>query len=304
MQVQALVNHYKIRDLLLIILDNNRVQPWLIDDELYDAVIVLPGIEKKRWKRLLKSHIESYRNILLEKLKERDFQIFIGAQDENTLYTVIKMLASPESYWNIEDGFANYYNRNFSHKLGIWLKKKLFKYAYGYNLNIAYAHGQVNCERSFRIAPEISTGNNKHKKLAPILKNYLLEKVNNERSKFTSLEKFSESTLLVITDLAHYSEKGVEKNSNAVYKFHPKDMVSEKIEVMYIEEKIPLEIIPLLLPNLKKIRFEVMSSSILNILSMDLDVEIEIAFIPDNKPVKNMLNFINAKFAKRIEYKS
>lgn len=240
----------------------------------------------------MKSHIENFKKILERKVGNYNVKIFIGGQDENTLYTLIKKMVLPEIYWNIEDGFANYYDRNSLYKSSIWLKRVIFKHFYGYSLPIAYAHGQANYDRSFRMAPEISTGDKaKHVPLAPILKEYLLFKASKCAENLTWLDKFKDSTTLIVTDISTYSEHKVDTNTSEVYKFHPKDVVPVDIGIRYIEEKIPLELLPFVLSNLKKIRFEVMSSSILNLSCMDIDVKIEISFNPKNSEAENVISF-------------
>jgi len=176
LQIQAIVRHYQLHDLSLIVLDNNRIHSLLIDHELFNEIVVLPIIAEERWKRIFKSYIENYIEILQKYIGNEEINILIGAQDENTLFSLIKLLASPKSYWNIEDGIANYYDRDLKFKAGILIKNQVFKIIYRYDLKIQYKHGLEDADRIFRMAPEISNEKYNTMELSPILKTYLFNK--------------------------------------------------------------------------------------------------------------------------------
>ena len=279
LQVQAVTNHYNIDDLNLIILNKDRIKPFLIDNERYTDILVLPTLSSSLWKRALKSHIEKYENILEEYFANKNTDIFIGGADENVIFNYIKKLADPMYYWNIEEGLANYSGHTWAFKLIIFIKIKVYKHIYGFDIPTAYGQGQVECDKSFRMAPSISTGGDDHLELALLLKDYIKVKARELKKEISFSEDLSNVSTLVISTLSHFSKNKIVNNDPAtVYKFHPYDEIKNNIGVRYIEEKVPLEIVPLMMPNLQKIRFNVPSTSLLSISCMDLDVKIEVDF--------------------------
>jgi len=93
--------------------------------------------------------------------------------------------------------------------------------------------------------------------------------------------------------MKHFRNSTEIKNSKAgiskFYKFHPSDVVPHDIGIEYMNEKIPLEIVPFLLKNLKQIEFQVMSSSFLNLNKMNLGIKVLDNIKRDNKVNKYLL---------------
>jgi len=292
-QVQALINFYSIKDVTLIIIEAGRIKDWLIDHHLYLNVIRHDDGEKIRSNRVKKKYIVD-NDERLSALINKEVDLMIGAQDENTVFAIIKSIADPKKYWNIEDGIANYYERGLNFKMGILFKKLLFRYIYGHDLDIQYRHGFKGADKKFRMATNIANENDNVVCISAIVKDYLIGKAN----KLLLTDRFSQDynkfDRLVITDLAHFRKNSdsqqSDKSISKCYKFHPREIIPEDIGVHYMTEKIPLDMVPFLYKDLKEIEFQVMSSSYLNLKMMDPDLEIIDNIERDTKLNKYLLS--------------
>ncbi|MBE9048510.1 hypothetical protein IQ255_29715 [Pleurocapsales cyanobacterium LEGE 10410] len=277
-QVQAIIKYRNLNGFTLIIVENNRIEDWLIDYDIFKCVLRYSYPEVSRKKRVFKKYIQFHFEKISEILNGNEVELMIGAQDENTIFRIFMQLAKPKIYWNIEDGIANYYERDIKFKTGILLKNLLFKYVYGFDLKIQYRHGLDNADKKFRMAPEIANETNDIEELAPIFKNYLIDKANENLIQNINLSEYRKYNRLIITNLSQYNKNRLIKNGKeeetSLYKFHPSEKIPNDIGVEYMDEKIPLELVLILLKNIKIVEFHVMSSSYLNLKKMNFGIQV------------------------------
>lgn len=300
LQTEAIVSHYQLKNVILVIHNKNgRIPEWLIDRSLFSEVIQLPVTETAGFYKLSKDYLEYYSSFVADLFKMSKIDILLGGQDENTVFALVKYYAKPREYWNIEDGSANYLKGNMRYKGQLFIKKALFS-LYGYRkLDIRYGHGLSKYTKAFRLYPELSIGKKDAIHLGNVLSDYLKDKVEKIRPKVAWIDKYKQFDTLVVSELT--LSAGIEKYSaNELYKFHPEDKPSFE-NITYIKENIPLEFLPLLLGNIKTIRYQVPSSSILNMLVLNFNVKIQLDYLPPNRAFLFYTNNIIKKFSNRIE---
>lgn len=301
LQTEAIVSHYQLKNVVLLIHNKNgRIPKWLIDTSLFAEVIQLPVIETKGLYKLSKEFLRYYSSIVTGLLKKRKINILLGAQDENTVFAIVKYYAKPFEYWNIEDGSANYLKASIRYKAQLLIKKTLFS-LYGYRkLDIRYGHGLAKYTRSFRLCPELSVKGKDATHLGDLLNRYLMAKAEKIRPKIPWISKYAQFDTLVVSEMALNPDIQNKKIDNALYKFHPEDRPAFD-NIIFIKESIPLEFLPLLLGNIKTVRYQVPSSSILNMLVLNFNVKIQLDYLPPNKAFLFYTNGIKRKFSDRIE---
>ena len=301
LQIESLIWHYDLKNVMLIVHNNNnRISDWLIDHSLFDKVIQLPVGERSTLYNLSKEYIRNNCSAISELLGDKKINILIGAQDENTVFAIIKYYAKPKQYWNVEDGNANYVKQNIRYRSELFLKKMLFS-LYGYSkLDIRYGHGLVKADKIFRIYPKLSMGNKDCIFLGDCLGNYLKEKTEKIRSKINWIEQYKNFDTLVVSDVALIPAIQNKHSANELYKFHPDTRVKEE-NITYIKEKIPIEFLPLLLNNLKTVRYDYYSGSILNMLVFNFDVKIQINYTPPDKVYGLYLKKVIQEFRNKVE---
>lgn len=301
LQVESLVSQFKLSNVVLLIHNkNNRIPDWLIDHALFDTVIQLPITETKKSYKLSRKYVQHYCSVISKLLERKNVNILIGAQDENTIFAIIKYYAKPRQYWNIEDGSANYLRGSSRYKLRLLLKKTLFS-LYGYRyLDIRFGHGLVKSDKAFRLYPKLSLGRKDCTYLGDVLSNYLKEKVEKIRPQVKWVEEYNRFDTLVVTELSFMSGNTHKLSPKELYKFHPEDKPDFK-NITYIKERIPLEFLPLLLPAIKTIRFETPSSSILNILVLKFILKVQINYTPPNKAFGFYTKNLIKEFGNKIE---
>lgn len=300
LQTESIVSYYKLKNVVLIIHNkNNRVPDWLIDHTLFNNVISLPLMDTSHAYKLSKKYINYYCNFVSNLFRNKKINTLIGAQDENTIFAIIKYYARPRHYWNIEDGSANYLRRNIRYRLQIFFKKTLFS-LYGYRkLDIRYGHGLVDSDKAFRIYPKLSVGRKDCIYLGDMLGNYLKEKVEKIRPLLEWVERYKCFDTLVVSELALLGDKS-RHSANELYKFHPEDRPEFK-NITYIKEQIPLEFLPFLLNNIKTIRYQSASSSILIMSVLNIEIKIQVDYTPPNKSFRFYTNNIIREFGDKIE---
>lgn len=295
-QIQALIYEYKLKDVYLITFQKKRIPEWLLNRDLYSDICFLPAIDIPRWNRLTKSFIEKYYSIIEQFLRSKDVQLLIGAQDENTIYAVIKLLANPNCYWSIEDGIANYYQRGFGFKAGIVIKRIFFKSLYNYHLDIAFGHGKVNSDKSFRISPDLCVDSGNHTSSVSILKDYIDHHLDVDLSQIRN--KYADKHTLVVSSVKRAKLK---KKPGVLYKFHPQDVIDSTVEFDYVTETIPLEILLVILDHIRMVRFDVVSSSILNILGLRNDINVHLAFNYKGERLEPFFNELKENYPGKLE---
>ena len=301
LQVEALLLQYGLKNVMLIIHNkNNRIQNWLIDNSLFDSVVQLPLKETTRQYKLSKAYIQYYFSVVTNILQKRKVKVLIGAQDENTIFAIIKHQAKPKYYWNIEDGNANYLRENLRYRMEIFSKKVLFAF-YGYGrLDIRYGHGLVQSNRAFRLYPKLSVGSKGSIYMGEILRNYLENKVQNIRTKVSWVEQYKKYHTLVVSDVSCMPLIQKTHTLQELYKFHPENKV-EIERIAYIKEHIPIEFLPWLLPDLKTVRFQIYSSSLLTMTVLHPGIRIQLDYLPPNKAYTYYTENIVNEFSNRIE---
>lgn len=300
-QIQALVREYGLEDVYLITFKKNRIPEWLIEHDFYKDILWLPEEDIKRYRRITKSYLDEKFYLIKNFIGGKEADILIGAQDENTIFALIKLLAKPRSYWSIEDGLANYYHRNLAFKMGIFFKKILFNLVYGYKLDLSYGHGKVRCNESFRMLPELCVNKGKHDSLAPIFENYLgslCEKNIALANEYVS--KYSGKKVLVVTNLKNYAHS-VNLNKKMLFKFHPEEEITIDIHDEYIRDYVPIEFLMKTLPDIKTVKFDSVSSSILNLLCLFKDINIEIRFNHKGRTWSDFFDNLLNKYPERIK---
>lgn len=302
LQIQAIIKEYGLKNISLITFAKSRIPEWLVDHAMYNEIFVLPEIRIERIRRLTKSFVSDY-NVQLKKIfNGRSVDLLIGAQDENTIYALIKSLANPRQYWSIEDGMANYYQRKLSYKIEIAFKNILFR-TYGYPLKIAFGHGRMKSDKFFRMDPELSIGKGKKVASNKMLCRYIKDNQDNYlKANRSVIDKYYKKTQLIVTSHKEYkTNANVVNKKNVLYKFHPLDNINGKIADDYINEIIPIEILISLLKNIDQITFDVMSSSILNILQLNQNINININFNPKDKSWESYFMQLTNKYRDRIK---
>jgi len=300
-QIQALISKFSLKDVYLITFQNKRIPEWLIDKDLYTDILRLPENRIKRHKRIKKKYIDEKIVLINRFIAGRKVELLIGAQDENTVFAIIKLLAKSRKYWSIEDGLANYYHRKVTFKMGILLKKILFNLVYRYSLDLSYGHGKVRSDKSFRMLPALCVDEGEHVSYDSIINNYVIslcQKNNLLLNKYG--KKYSDKEILVITHLKKYVPNS-HINHKMLYKFHPSEEIGIDIHDEYIQDYIPIELLVGMMPNLKTVKFDSVSSSILNLLCLYKDIYIEIGFNYKGRNWSDFFNCLLNKYPERIK---
>lgn len=280
----------------LITFDRNRITNWLIDRDLYLETLILPDFKKPNsFERLGKRYVETYFNLINSFISKNKIKLLIGAQDENTVYALIKKLSNPDRYWSIEDGLANYYHRDYLFKSTIFLKKLLFL-SYGWNLDIAYEHGEIEKDKSFRMEPSMCVNSGTHTNLGTILNQYISNSFPKE-----IIKNVGNKEVLVVSRINKYEYENINRNNDYLYKFHPNDKIIKNLNIDYVNKTIPIEILVSQMKNLKRVRFDVLSTSLLNILVMFDSVKVEIAFPFQNQIWTPFFLKLKKKYSSRIK---
>lgn len=298
-QIQALVKEYFLKDVYLITFKKDRIPEWLIDNDLYNEILWLPEENIKRYRRISKSYLDEKYYLIKKFIGGKEADILIGAQDENTIFGIIKMLVKPDSYWNIEDGLANYYHRKNMFKTGIFLKKILFNLIYGYKLDLSYGHGKVKCDKSFRMFPKLSVDDGNHKSSVAFIKKYIIDNYQNNDELISKYDNYNGKKMLIITNSDNY-DRSDKLSKNTLFKFHPSEKINTDIVHDYIQDYVPIELLVKILPDLKCVRFDSVSSSILNILCLYDDIDIIINFEFKSKKWSDFLNKLLRLYPQRI----
>lgn len=302
LQVEAIITYYRLKNVVLVLHNtNNRISNWLIDDTLFEKIVQMPLSDKPKKYRLTKAYLQEYSLVALKILQDMRINIMIGAQDENTIFAIFKKQAKPRYYWNIEDGNANYLRENFKYRLKLFVKKQFFA-AYGYKaLDIRYGHGLGPSDKAFRLYPKLSVGRRDCIPIHDILSNYLKAKVAQIRPRVNWITKYKHFSTLVVSDVSLMPRILATFNGAELYKFHPENKPDNTASVPYIREHIPIEFLPWLLPHLQTIRYQIYSSSLLNMLVLHPNLNIKVDYKPPNKAYTYYTNNIITEFEKRIE---
>lgn len=304
LQVQSLVSANNINNCILINMNSSRVQDEIIDKELFKSIITIPSLYSfGSTKRLSNKYINDSISIINNYLKAYIGSdcVLIGAQDENTDYSILKNVLTPNELWSIEDGLANYYQRGILFRTSIFFKNMLFKYIYFKNIDVKYRHGQGNYIRIYRMDPELAIDKYRKIDISNIINKYIkgyskyLQHIINNNIYEKYLEKkilsvgFNENLLNIKNDFKYW-----------LVKMHPNENHTGKCNDFDIfNYKIPLEVLLYLYPNIRFVVFNNLSTSLLNIIKIKNNVKIIINF-KVNRLHKNFFNKLYKKYNNRF----
>lgn len=302
LQVESICYKYDFDKSDLVVANEKRINHRLINRDLFDQIYFLPTIYPNgSIKKLSFAYIEEYQQILESKLdKTSEYDIIIGAADENTAMAIIKDYLNTGKYWSIEDGIGNYRRFGFTHDLKINLKKFLFNGLYNKKIEILAQKGGGQKSKSFRIDPELSINKGRHKNLAPIIRAYLSDHTNFYSNQI-NIEKQYRRVIVVDKKIENTNISSCDSTPILIKK-HPKYL--DKGDGFSVQN-LPIEVLPIIFRDIEKIIYDsYFCSSILNVLSIYNNLKVQLSFNIDerykNRSVLELIEKVKGKYRDRI----
>lgn len=279
LQAEAIIDYYGLEDCHLLIPSQSRVS--IINENLFSSVQKLEGPSFSSFERLTITHYHRFQKRTKALYGNIFFRAIIGAADDNIDFAILRKTVNHHEYWNIEDGMANYTYPEIPFILKGLTKKLIFNFIFFKNVDLRIHIGNGRSAKCFRMMSKLTTNKIKGEVIdvSNIIKQYFEKYRSRWDDLFTPklLEVYGRKEKVLVLHKDVDDKYDVTKQKILV-KPHPKHGYNSSSDD-YIDIPLPIEVLPILLPNIKTYIYqEYLCTSMLNLLALYEQTEIVIDF--------------------------